>query len=186
MSKDDGGDIVETSLLFQGLLTVREYFSRENPDETAFARHRALWRDVEWSWYTRDGGKALFWHWSPDYGWAMNQEIRGWNECLITYVLATASPTHPIGPDALSRGLGDRWPTFRNGQRHYGIELPLGPAFGGPLLFAQYSFLGLDPRGLKDRYADYWQQNVAHVPLNYEYCVHNPGGCAGYAPTAGG
>jgi hypothetical protein len=139
MSKDDGGDIVETSLLFQGLLTVREYFSREEAGETALrAAIETLWREVEWNWYTRDGGKALFWHWSPDYGWAVNQEIRGWNECLITYVLATASPTHPIGPDAYHEG----WATggqFNNGQRYYGIELPLGPPYGGPLLFAQYS-----------------------------------------------
>jgi hypothetical protein len=180
MSKDDGGDIVETSLLFQGLLTAREYFSRKDPDETALREAiETLWREVEWDWYTRDGGKVLIWHWSPAYGWAVNQEIRGWNECLITYVLATASPTHPIGPEAYHEG----WATggqFRNGQRYYDIELPLGPPYGGPLLFAQYSFLGLDPHGLKDRYADYWQQNVAHTRINYEYCVENPVGCSGY------
>ena len=102
---------------------------------------------------------VLYWHWSPNHGWSMNLEVRGWNECLLAYVLAASAPRHPIDPEVYHRG----WAAgrdFRNGREFYGIRLPLGPDYGGPLFFAHYSFLGLDPRGLKDRYADYWEQNV--------------------------
>ena len=78
----------------------------------------------------------------------MNHEIRGWNECLITYVLAASAPRYPISPEVYHRGWADGR-DFLNGRTYYGITLPLGPDAGGPLFLAHYSFLGLDPRGLK-------------------------------------
>ncbi len=155
---DDGGDLVETAYLMQGLLTARQYFDR---DDEAELRERIdrLWRAVEWSWHTRGGEHVLYWHWSPGHGWAMNHPIRGWNECLITYVLAAGAPDHAIEPAVYHEGWATG-PDFRNGRRYHGIELPLGPPYGGPLFFAHYSFLGIDPRGLVDRYADYWAQNL--------------------------
>lgn len=184
--KDDGADVVETALLFQGLLCVRQYFDAPDPAEAA-VRNLAdgLWREAEWNWHTREGRNVLYWHWSPNHGWALDHAIRGWNECLIAYVLAASSPTYPID----HRAYHDGWAQgreFLNGRSHYGIELPLGPAYGGPLAFAQYSFLGLDPRGLKDRYADYWAQNVAHTLINYRHCVENPARHAGYGAACWG
>ena len=162
-SKDDGGDIVETSYLFAGLLSARQYFNGDNGEESELrARINALWDDVEWSWHTRGGSEILYWHWSPNYAWSIGLEIRGWNECLITYVLAASSPRYGIAADVYHRGWAEGW-SFKNGREFYGIRLPLGPDYGGPLCFAHYSFLGLDPRGLKDRYADYWEQNVNHT-----------------------
>jgi hypothetical protein len=115
----------------------------------------------------------------------MDHSIAGWNECLIAYVLAASSPTHPIAPAAYHRGWTES-PVFRNGNSYYGIELPLGPEFGGPLFFSHYSFLGLDPRGLRDHYADYWQQNVAHTLINRAHCLANPNGFGGYGPDCWG
>jgi hypothetical protein len=131
-----------------------------------------LWRDVEWDWYTR-GRNVLTWHWSPNNGWAMDLDIRGWNECLITYLLAASAPRYGVDPDVYHKGfaLGRE---YLNGQSYYGIPLPLGPRYGGPLYFAHYSFCGIDPRGLKDRYADYWQQNLQHVRINHAHCALNP------------
>ena len=183
--QDDGGDLVETALLIAGLLCARQYFDRQNANE-AELRHRIdrLWREVEWSWHTRGGANVLYWHWSPNHGWSMDHEIRGWDEALITYLLAAAAPEHPISPEVYHRGwAGGR--SFRNGRSYYGITLPLGRDYGGPLFFAHYSFLGLDPRGLKDRYADYWQQNVSHTLINREHCIRNPHGFEGTAPIAG-
>jgi hypothetical protein len=37
------------------------------------------------------GEKTLYWHWSPNYGWDF--KLEGYNECLITYVMAVSSPT---------------------------------------------------------------------------------------------
>ena len=183
---DDAADLVETSFLMMGLLCTRQYFDRDTQQE-ARVRERIskLWNDVEWSWFTRGGRKVLYWHWSPVNGWAMNHEIRGWNECLITYVLAASSPRHAIEPAVYHRGFA-AGPGFRNGKAWYGIELPLGPPYGGPLFFAHYSFLGLDPRGLADRYADYWEQNVRHARVNRAHCIENPGRFAGYGEACWG
>jgi len=184
--KDDGGDLVETSLLFQGLLCARQYFSRDTSVERRLrGRITWLWSEIEWNWYTRDGRKLLYWHWSPNNGWALDHGIRGWSECLITYVLAVSAPRYAISPDAYHEGFAASR-DFLNGKSYYGIELPLGPSYGGPLFFAHYSFCGLDPRGLKDRYADYWAQNLAHVRINYEHCRRNPKGHKGYGPSSWG
>jgi hypothetical protein len=178
--KDDGGDLVETSFLCMGLLCARQYFTGDTPQERAIrGRITEIWEGVEWDWYTQGGRKLLYWHWSADNGWAMDHEIHGWNECLITYVLAAAAPRHAIDPLAYHRGFA-AGRDFLNGRSYHGIELPLGMPYGGPLFFAHYSFCGLDPRGLRDRYADYWEQNQRHVRINRAHCVANPRGHAGY------
>ena len=177
---DDGGDLVETSFLIAGLLCARQYFD-DAPLRAAIDR---LWHAVEWDWHRR-GEDVLYWHWSPDHGWAMNHAIRGWNECLITYVLAASSPTHAIDPRVYHRGWADS-PVFRNGPPYDGVTLPLGPDRGGPLFFAHYAFLGLDPRGLRDAYADYWAQNRAHVAVNRAHCIANPHSFAGYGANCWG
>jgi hypothetical protein len=183
---DDAADLVETSLLMMGLLCAREYFDRDTQEEIATrSRITKLWDEVEWSWFTQGGREVLYWHWSPRHGWAMDHAIRGWNECLITYVLAASSPRHSIDPDVYHRGFASG-AGFRNGKSWYGIELPLGMSYGGPLFFAHYSFCGLDPRGLTDRYADYWQQNVRHVEINRAHCVANPGKFGGYGESCWG
>jgi hypothetical protein len=184
--KDDGGDLVETAFLLAGLLCARQFFDGDDAKERELrARIDALWRDAEWDWHTRDGRQVLYWHWSPNNGWSINHEIRGWNECLIAYVLAASSPRHAIDEEVYHRGWAQSR-TFVNGREFCGMTLPLGPDLGGPLFFAHFSFLGLDPRGLRDRYADYWQQNVAHVWINREHCIRNPHGFAGYGPDCWG
>lgn len=184
--KDDAADLVETSLLMMGLLAARQYFDADTPREAGIrARISTLWNEVEWSWFTQGGRDVLYWHWSPFNGWAMNHEIRGWNECLITYVLAAASPRYAIAPDVYHGGFAAGG-GFRNGKTWHGIELPLGMPFGGPLFFTHYSFCGLDPRSLRDRYADYWTQNVNHVRINRAHCLANPGEFAGYGDACWG
>lgn len=184
-ANDNGGDLVETSLLMQGLITMRQYLEAGTSEEKQLIdRINALWESVEWDWYRRGGQDVLYWHWSPDKEWVMNLPIRGWNEGLITYVLAAASPTHGIPQSVYSNGWG-RNGDMRNGGMFEGMILPLGTAYGGPLFFSQYSFLGLDPRGLSDEYADYWTQNVNHTLINYEYCLRNPHRYVGYGSPGG-
>jgi hypothetical protein len=184
--KDDGGDLVESSFLCMGLLCLRQYFSAAtHTEQTLRQRITTLWERTDWQWYARDGRNVLYWHWSPKYGWELDHEIRGWNECLITYVLAAASPQHGIEASVYQRGYA-AGRHFRNGESYYGIKLPLGVPFGGPLFFAHYSFCGLDPRGLTDRYADYWQQNLHHVRINQAHCIANPKQHAGYSASCWG
>lgn len=184
--KDDGGDLVETAFLMMGLLCARQYFDGADTEERRLrARVTSLWEEVEWSWHTQGGRNVLYWHWSPNNGWSLNHPIRGWNECLVVYVLAAGAPRHPIDAGPYHQGWASG-PEFLNGRPWQGITLPLGPEGGGPLFFTHYSFMGLDPRGLVDRYADYWAQNRDHVLLNHAHCVRNPNGWAGYGPACWG
>lgn len=184
--KDDGADIVESSFLFQGLLTARQYFNKDNQTEREIRdRINWMWNEAEWDFFTRDNQNVLYWHWSPNNGWAMDFELRGYNEALITYVLAASSKRYPINPSVYHKG----WAMsnfFKNGKQFYNVTLPLGFDYGGPMFFAHYSFMGLDPRSLKDNYANYWEQNTAHAKINYNYCVDNPKGFKGYGKNSWG
>ena len=156
---DNGADLVETAFMVEGLLTLRQYFSGADALETEIrTKITALWESVEWTWFQQGGQQVLYWHWSPDYDWRMNMRITSWNEAQIVYILAASSPTYPVTKQVYDQG----W----HGANGYG--------FRSPLFFVHYSFLGLDPRGLSDAYADYWEQNCKHVRTNYEYCVSKP------------
>lgn len=177
---DNGGDLVETALLIQGLLTIRAYLDVSSPNEKGmYEQITRLWEQVEWDWYTRGGQNRLYWHWSPDMEWAMDLPVSGYNEALIVYILAAASPTYPVDAEVYHQGWAGAG-QIQNGNVYYGFPLPLGPERGGPLFFAHYSFLGLDPRNLADRYAVYWEQNRNHSLINRAYCVENPLGYVGY------
>jgi hypothetical protein len=185
-SNDDGADIVETSYMIMGLLTARQYFNGSGTEETNLRNAiNSLWNNVEWDWFRKDGGNMLYWNWSPDHGWAVNVGVRGWNECLITYVLAASSPTHSIPKSVYDYGFADNG-SIRNNNSYFGILLPLGQAFGGPLFFEQYSFLGIDPVNLTDTYANYNQQTVNHSRINHAYCKNNPKNYFGYSDLCWG
>ncbi len=184
--KDDGADLVETSLLMQGLLCARQYFNEKNKTETDIRnRITSLWNEIEWNWFTRNGEDVLYWHWSPNNGWAMDFPLRGYNEALITYVLAASATKYPVSQKVYHNG----WAMsnfFFNGKKFYGYTLPLGFDYGGPLFFSQYSFLGLSPMGLKDKYADYWEQNKNQTLINRAYCIDNPKKYKGYGENCWG
>ncbi len=185
-SLDDGGDLVETAFLAQGLICVQEYFKDGSTDEQALSAQAAdLWKGIEWNWYTRQQ-KVLYWHWSPNHGFAINLPLRGYNETLIAYVLAAASPGFGIDREVYTEG----WASsggIQASNLQYGIPLVLkhsgAEQFGGPLFWAHYSYLGLDPRNLRDAYADYWEVHTNHAKINYQYCLENPKGYNGYGPN---
>lgn len=185
-AKDNGGDLVETSFLMQGLITARQYFSGNDAAETKLRNDiTALYNGVEWDWYRKNDSNTLYWHWSSNFNWEMNLPIGGWNECLITYVMAASSPTHTIPKSVYDNGWAKNG-AMKNGNTYYGVQLPLGSANGGPLFFAHYSFLGLNPIGLTDTYANYETQTRAHTLINYNYCKANPKSYAGYSENCWG
>jgi len=186
---DDGGDLVETAFLVQGLLTARQYFDGEDAVEREIReRIETLWREVEWSWYLREpGGTALYWHWSPNHGWKMNHRIGGhFNECMIVYLLAVASPTHGIPGRCYEQGWVGRPKGYANGNRYFGIRQDVGWPMGGPLFFTHYSFLGFDPRGWRDRFCNYYENNRVISLIHRAYCTANPGAHKGYGPNLWG
>lgn len=170
---DDGGDLVETAFLTQGLLTAREYFRNGNENEKSLvSRITKLWETIEWNWYTQ-GKSALYWHWSKNYGWKINHRITGFDETMITYVLAASSPTFPIERSVYEKCyINSNY--YLNGKKYYGIKLDLGMEYGGPLFFTHYSFLGLNPNGLSDKYTNYFERNRSHALIHLAYAIDNP------------
>jgi hypothetical protein len=195
---DNGGDLVETAFLCQGLLAARQYFDQDTPTEREIrAMITRLWEGVEWDWYRNPADPDfLMWHWSPDYGWHIHHRLIGWNETMIAYLLAIASPTHPVPASLYHTGWASQsvvareyragWSQssagsqYTNGETYYGLTLDVGVGSGGPLFFTHYAYLGFDPRGKRDRYTNYFDNNRTISLINYRYCLANPGGYAGY------
>jgi hypothetical protein len=186
-TQDDGADLVETSYMMQGLLCARQYFNSSTDAGEISLRNsiNALWNGVDWGWFRQNGQNTLYWHWSPDFNWSTGQQINGWNEALITYVLAASANVDSIPKAVYDNGWAGNG-SIRNGKTFYGIVLPLGPDYGGPLFFTHYSFLGINPTGLSDAYANYWVQDTAHAAINYNYCVTNPQHFNGYSSQCWG
>jgi hypothetical protein len=182
-TKDNGGDLVETSFLVQGLITFRQYLNAGDvAEQSLITRINTLWHAVEWDWYRKNNENVLYWHWSPTYNWEMNFPMYGYYEEQITYFLAAASPTHSIPKIVYSNGYGKNGAIVKN-NIHYGIKLPLEtPA---PLFWVHYSYLGLDPH-FSDDYANYWEQNVNASLINHAYCVANPKKYVGYSDECWG
>lgn len=190
--RDNGGDLVETSFLFQGLLAARQYFDKENQEEKEIRESiTRLWETVEWNWYDREKeNKYLTWHWSPDKEWVIDHKLIGWNETMITYILAMASPTYPVSTSMYYNGWAsqeERTVKYRtawgktedgskyvNGNFYHGIELPVGVANGGPLFFIHYSYMGLNPHKMNDKYTNYFENNKRIALINWRYCSENP------------
>lgn len=183
--KDDGGDLVETAFLFEGLLAARQYFDGEDSEEV-FIREKItqLYSEIDWNWYRKQNQNVLFWHWSPTHQFAINLPVRGWNETMMVYLLGIAAPNRPIPANLWDKGWAGG--NYRNGSTQYGYLLPLGQNLGGPLFFTHYSFLGFDPRNRRDAYANYWTQNRNQTLINRAYCIANPRGHQGYGPDSWG
>ena len=185
---DDGADIVETSYLMMGMLVSREYFNGNTLPERYFRKRvNEMWETANWNWHTKNDNKLLYWHWSPDNGFDMNFPVYGYDEALITYIVAASSHTHAISADIYN----NTWVKsagWKNGKSYYGYTLPLGNYDkGGPLFFEQYTYLGIDPRGLTDQAGiNYWDQVKNHTLINRAYCIENPKKYAGYGENCWG
>lgn len=187
--KDNGADIVESAFLLQGLIIAREYFKDGNDSEKQLSEKiDTLWREMDWTWFL-NGQDVLYWHWSPEYDWEMNFPIRGYDECLITYILAASSPTHSIPASAYHNGWA-RSGGIKSEAEAYGLPLIVkhngSEEYGGPLFWSHYSYIGLNPNGLKDQYVDYGKANKNQALISYKYCVENPKGYKGYGENCWG
>lgn len=187
--KDNGGDLVETAFIMQALLTVHQYYIKGSEDEKKLAaRIDRLWRDVEWDFYRKNNQNVLYWHWSPDYAWEMNFPVHGYNECLIMYILAAASPTHAVPAQVYHEGWAENG-TIRDPHQVEGFDLALRHqgTEAGPLFWAHYSFLGLNPIRLKDNYcSDYFKEMRQLTLANRAYCMRNPHQYKGYGADCWG
>ncbi len=179
-----GADIVETAFFMQGLLVVREYFAGTDAVDTEIrTRADAVWRDVRWDRFV-DKKNRLYWHW-PIEGRKRPLLITGSNEGHIAYLLAVASPTHPA-PDAVYH---DGWVGTHRvlNKDYYGVRLEVGRPHGFPLFWTHYSYMGLDPRGLRDKHVrDYFDHHRNAALVHWHHAKENPGGFEGYGPLRWG
>ncbi len=202
--RDNGADLVETSFFVQGLLAAHQYFNKDNAEEKNIRQKiDKFWKGIEWDWFKQTpDSKYLYWHWSPNQGWVINHNLIGWNETMVTYLMAIASPTHSVPASMYYSGWAsqekraqdyrkdwgksDEGAMYTNGNTYYGIKLDVGVNKGGPLFFAHYSFMGYDPHGLTDRYTNYFKNNQNIAKINYLYCVENPKKQKGYGKDGWG
>lgn len=183
---DDGGDLVETSFVAQGLIALKNYFTGSDEKSLQIREQAdALWKEVDWNWYRNGDQNVLYWHWSPTIDFQKNMKVTGWNECLVTYVMGAASPTHGIAKAVYDEGWA-RSGNMINPRTYYNYEIRLSPNYGGPLFWIHYSHLGINPNGLKDQYADYWQEHVNTARIHYAYAVQNPQGHINYSSKCWG
>lgn len=203
-SRDNGADLVETSFLLQGLLAARQYFSSNDPEEKMIRdKITAIWEGTEWDWFKRyPDSKFLYWHWSPDQEWIIDHNLIGWNETMVTYLLAIASPTHAVSPTMYYSGWANQDSTgikyrfawgqttdgsmYTNGNTYFGVKLDVGVSTGGPLFFTHYSYMGYDPHLISDKYTNYFRNNQNIAKINYRYCIENPKKFKGYGNSAWG
>ncbi|MFP5205285.1 MAG: glucoamylase family protein [Acidobacteriota bacterium] len=181
---DNGADLVETAFLMEGLLAARQYFKADGASgRELYDRITRLWEGVDWNWFRATPRRdALYWHWSPDYAFYIANRLTGWNEVMVTYIEAIASPAHSIpASDYYSGWVGEGVGNpYANGKSYYGITLPVGGGTGGPLFFTDYSFMGFDPHAFRDRFTNYFDQNRSQARINRAYCMHNPNHWKGY------
>lgn len=195
---DDGADLVETSFMLQGLLAARGYYTRDTPQERDLrARITKLWEGVDWEWFRATPKRdALYWHWSPNYGFEIANRLEGWNESMITYMLAIASPTHPVPADIYYTGfarVGGSEP-YGVPRTYFGVTTtqsfypptPTSPGSTGPLFFSHYSYMGYDPRGVRDKFSNYFDANRQLSLINQAYSVANPYTFKGYGADSWG
>ncbi|WP_299556327.1 glucoamylase family protein [Seonamhaeicola sp.] len=182
--EDNGADLSESSYMAVGLLTVRQYLNQNDKKEKElYTKINRMWEAVEWNFFTKSGKEnVIYWHWSPQYEYKINLPISGYHESMITYILAASCPFYSIDPIVYHEGWA-RQGAHKSGEEYYGYTLPLSHtkgSYGGPLFMSQYSFLGINPKGLKDKYADYWEQGKTHALINRAYCIDNPKNYTGY------
>jgi len=178
---DDGGDIVETSYVAAGLIALKKYFTGTDGKSVQIRETAdALWKEIDWDWYRNGGQNVLYWHWSPNIGFQKNMKVTGWNECLVTYVMAASSPTHGIPKAVYDEGWA-RNGNMVNSRTFYGHQISLSPDWGGPLFWIHYSNLGINPNGLEDQYANYRQEHVNTAKIHHAYAIDNPLGFENYS-----
>jgi len=146
---------IDSSLLYCGVLTVRQYFEDQEIKDLA----TKIYERVDWPWML-NGGKTFSMGWHPESGF-LDARWEHYCELMMIYLLAIGSPTHPVSPDAWNH-----WtrPTIK----YQGIEYISG---NDPLFTHQYSQAWFDFRNKRDAYADYFENSVKATKAHKLFCL---------------
>ena len=134
---------IDTALFLQGAIQAREYLN--DPEVTDLVNR--LYARIDWQW-ALNHGTTLSHGWQPERGF-IRYRWDAYAEHMGLYLLGIGAPGH-----ALPAETWDAWhrPTVRYAGRTF-IQ-------GGPLFTHQYAQAWFDFRGVRDNYADYWQNSV--------------------------
>ncbi|WP_342629963.1 glucoamylase family protein [Nguyenibacter vanlangensis] len=174
---------VDTTLLLGGVLFAQSYYDRDTPPERAIRRLAdRLYRRVDWAWMRRRA-PLLAMGWTPS-GRFLRNDWDGYNEGMLIYLLALASPTHPVPAGTWQAWTGTyarQWGRFQ-GQ----TLLNFAPLFGH-----QYSESWIDFRGIRDGWSrdhdlDYFENSRRATYAQRAYAQANPGGWRDYGPDIWG
>ncbi|MGH9456898.1 MAG: glucoamylase family protein [Thermoanaerobaculia bacterium] len=166
---------IDTTLFIAGALFCQSYFDADHPDEARIREiAEKLYREIDWTFLqVRPPRVSMGWH--PESGF-IEADWRGLNEASILYILALASPTHAVGPEAW-----DAWTSTYRWREFYGYEhLNFAPLFGH-----QYSHVWIDFRGIQDDYLrgkgiDLFENSRRATLAQQAYAIDNPAGWRGY------
>ena len=117
--------MVETAFLAQRFNLRKRIFLKNSTDATELALSKKADDDFgkESSGIgTLKGQNVLYWHWSPNYNFEMNHQLQGFDETLITYVLAAASPNYSIDKSVYTQG----WKKWNHKIYRYSIRNSFG------------------------------------------------------------
>lgn len=170
-----GGDLLETSLLMQGLLVVREYFDGNSAVEMEVRDSiNSFYNAIEFNNFTNEK-KTLYWSWYPSQNGeeeSYELPISGYNEAQIAYILALGAPNNTISTDVYQSG----W--YQNGalakqKSTYGYATTVSDPKSKPMFLSHYSMLSMNPKMMEDQYMNYWDYSVKHALINRHFCVYD-------------
>ena len=174
---------VDTALLLMGALFAQSYYEGDDPREKEIRQiAEVLYKRVDWT-FLQNNKPLISMGWYPESG-VIPHDWEGYNEAMMVYVLAMASPTHPVAPaawDVWTRSYGEMWGVYQ-GQEY----LTFGPHFGH-----QYSHVWIDFRGIQDAYMrekgmDYFENSRRATYAQRAYAIENPMKWKGYGENVWG
>ena len=166
----ESGDLVETSFMMMGLYAAQAYLTENNSVEKEIRKTVDSFRQtIQWSDFVHNGD--LYWLWERTNE-TFTLPLRGYNEALVTYILALGAPDkYAIDADVYKNGWQQNGKIFKPRQSHYGYPFVMGANLSGPLFLSHYSFLGMNPKAMQDKYVDYQQYGTYHAMIHRHYCM---------------
>jgi len=166
---------IDSTFLLAGILTSAAYFDGDAPEECEIrSLAEELYARADWQW-ALNAAKTVSMGWKPECGF-LPYRWEGYNEALILYMLALASPTHPIPAESYKAQTQTYcWKEL------YGQEF----LYAGPLFIHQLSHMWIDFRGIQDEFMrekgiDYFENSRRATYLQQQYAIRNPLDYKGY------
>jgi hypothetical protein len=160
---------IDSTFLLAGILASAAYFDGDAPDECEIrSLAEELYARADWPW-ALNAGETVSMGWKPACGF-LPYRWEGYNEALILYVLALASPARPIPAESYKAQTRTyRW------KHLYGLEF----LYAGPLFIHQLSHMWIDFRGIQDEFRrekgiDYFENSRRATYAQQQYAIRNP------------